>query len=139
MSKRNYEPGGPKCQNSEAGWYNQECGKPAKWAGYQPRREPVPQGEPREHVQFFCADCAEHGRESCIVVHWKEFCDGYLAPTTEAPEGRVLCPQCRGVHHWYSRHKLPRVVNCMYCHGSGTLPGPRGAPQPPSTPHDHPS
>ena len=42
-----------KCQNSEPGWYNQECGKPAEWLGI----------KLSGFRADFCDDCKRRGAE----------------------------------------------------------------------------
>ena len=54
MSKR--------CENSEPGTFNHECGKLAIWAGTRNSG----------HVQFFCDRCKETGWERAGVVQWRQ-------------------------------------------------------------------
>ena len=49
------------CHNSEAGWYNQECGKPAVWLGT----------KTSGWVSGFCDACKRDGRERLGVVTWE--------------------------------------------------------------------
>lgn len=58
-----------KCANSEAGWYNQECGKPAMWIGT----------HASGHRQAFCLACRAEGREARGVKKW-EPCEPLQSP-----------------------------------------------------------
>ena len=52
-----------KCHNSEAGWYNQECGKPAVWLGT----------KANGFQSGFCARCRTDGWERNGYVTWAEY------------------------------------------------------------------
>jgi hypothetical protein len=56
-----------RCSNSEAGWFNQECGRPATWLGYK-------EGRPYDGLYGwgYCDRCKEHGREARDVVRWEK-------------------------------------------------------------------
>ena len=54
-----------KCQNSEPGWFNGECGKPTKWYGT----------HKTETIQSFCDDCKNRGWEAKGVVSWEPALD----------------------------------------------------------------
>lgn len=50
------------CSNSELGWMNGQCGRPASWAGT----------HKSGHVQHFCDRCKGDGYEAAGVVTWKQ-------------------------------------------------------------------
>lgn len=54
------------CRNSEAGWYNQECGKASVWVGRSVRSGAA---------VGMCADCKAHGRERHGVADWRPVTD----------------------------------------------------------------
>ena len=52
-----------RCHNSEPGWYNQECGKPAVWIGT----------KASGFRSGFCARCRTEGWERRDYVIWAEY------------------------------------------------------------------
>lgn len=49
-----------RCANSQPGWFNGECGRPAAWIG----------AHESGHRQYFCHLCKDDGYEAASVVEW---------------------------------------------------------------------
>lgn len=61
-----------KCTNAEAGTFNHECGKPAKWLGGKPAKFADMADHRGMYWTAFCDGCKRHGHEARGITEWRD-------------------------------------------------------------------